>query len=175
MCVVHPSCPFVVVLLSMLWSCDVTTIALFSTNRRVPPLKSTRVYAISLTSRRLVDSARPLDLYRTSEMKNSKSGYTRTLTILVPKQISVYPGIRINLYQKKLLADIPSLIAGYTARQNRKFVQHIAIKLEVCTTDRREVLNYYCCCCSTCCICMQDAKPQQSIRVGLYSSTYSYS
>ena len=78
-CVVHPSCPFVVVFLSMLWICDVTTIVLFSNHRRVPALKSTRVYVISSTSRRLVESARPLALYLTRDMKNSRSGYTRNV------------------------------------------------------------------------------------------------
>ena len=127
--------------------CDVTTIALFSTHRRVPALKSTRVYVISLTSRRLVEGVRLLALCKISKMKNSRSGYTRTSTILVAKQMSVYPGTRIHLYQKMIPVnfrtaaggyDIPSLIAGYTARQNRKFAQHIAIKQQVCTTDRRD-------------------------------------
>ena len=73
-----------------------------------------------------------------------------TSTLLVPKQISAYPGVRINLYHKmipvilgQLLAGIPSLLAGYTARQNRKFVQQISAI----------VLNYYECCCNTRCMC----------------------
>ena len=57
----YPSCPFVVLSL-VLWICDVTAIALFSTHRRVPALKSTRVYVVSLPSRMLVQSARPLAL-----------------------------------------------------------------------------------------------------------------
>ena len=84
------------ILVDAVWICDVTTIALFSTHRRLPALKSTRVYAISLPSPKLVESVRLLAQYRTSEMKNSKSGYPRTSSVLVPKQISVYPGIRIT-------------------------------------------------------------------------------
>ena len=132
--------------------CDVMITSLFSTHRRLPVLKSTRVYVRILTSTRSPESARPIAPYRTSEMKNSKSGYNRTSTILVPKQISVYPGIPTNLYLKMIRVtfrtaaggyDIPSLIAGYTARQNRKSVQQIGAI----------VLNYYSCCCSTCCMC----------------------
>ena len=101
--VIFSRCPSIVVLLSRLWSCDVMIVALFSTHRRVPVLTSTRVYVLSLTSPRSLESVRPLAPYSTSKMKNSKSGYTRTSTILVPKQMTVYPGIRTNLYQKMTL------------------------------------------------------------------------
>ena len=59
--------------------------SLFSAHRRVAIFKWTRVYVISLPLPRWLESVPSLALYRISETKNSKSGYTRTLTILVPE------------------------------------------------------------------------------------------
>ena len=64
-------------------------IALFSTHRRMPVLTSTWVYVMSLPLRRSLESVGLLALRRIREMKNSKSGYSRTSRILVPKQITV--------------------------------------------------------------------------------------
>ena len=138
MCVVYPSCPFVVVLLSILRICDVTTTALFSTHRRVPALKSTGVRHKLDFDKVAGECPPPCSIvYTTSEMKNSNSGYTRTSTILVSKQKSVYPGTPINLYQKMIPYQyiLALLLAGMISLHSSPGVMRDKTG---CKTDRRD-------------------------------------
>ena len=142
MCVVHPRCPFVVVLSSR-WICHDCTLF----NSSCASLKSTWVYVMmSLPWRRSSESVGLLALLRISEIASDN-----TSNILVPKQITVRDRmIRANL----------ALLMAYPLTHSPVGVHHVGAI----------VPNYYCNTAVYRLLRVHDARPLHSIRVELYSS-----